>query len=108
MGISKGRRTYGWLVAVPVAWWFVAAGLLRVAVPTDGCFSLTPPKCEFARCRSLRLEAMASAQIPNFGSTVLRNYCFPEGVSFFVAAHLPLAAYKKMMGFFDSAAPLAI
>jgi len=64
LGISKGRHTYGRLVAVPVACWFVAGGLLRVAgwrlaVPTDGCLLTDAPK--------MRVHEMQVAEIRRRG-----------------------------------------
>ena len=86
--------------------WLTEGGW-RLAVPTDGCLLADAPKMRVRemqvveiRRRGFRLDS---------GQRFLRNYCFPASASFFfVVARLPLAAYKKMMGFFDLVVPLTI
>jgi len=67
-------------------------------------YSLTPPKCEFTRCRSLRLEGVASAYICVNGFA--RLLFFGGRVVFFCCPFTASSIQQKMMGFFDIAVPL--
>ena len=83
---NQQRVAYVWAASsgtccLVVRCWRLTEGGWRLAVPTDGCL--------FTDALKMRVREMQVAEIRRRGFcldldfTVLRNSCFPEGVSFF-------------------------